>query len=581
MSRIDVSDEVQTQELSPEQKKKASQRHYVSLPSSMYPKSFRPLPNDYGRPYEIVGQYLCWEPEAEKPLQFDVRAFTEGTSIELGCTMRFTLEISPEDKCLHVLPAPDVNAAELARTLGFGRLFDEAFERPDPEGLRAFFGDFARKVQACIYVRREYWSDILKDFDPLGHFYKKAGIAKINMDGEMEQYIEPANLDNIIELDDAGLVKHAQVQKNKRTALLRKNRARAKAESAHQKTQSIGEEAVPQASAPNIHLADKEQGMNKTQDSSPRGKLVYVPFEERHIAQVLGLRYDGKMSSWVIPEDAELEVIDSVLSRYSIQTPEEALERANALRETDAYAAYREEKKAKTETRAKGKLESHVEEKTDAATRTESEEAKVSKTYLDKKIPPYARLYLAPRKFSEEERAELKCAGVVFDGEHGRWCIDRRRARMPGAVSSLIPDYRAVPFEDKDEAKSLGAKWDYVQRSWYIPAGFSDAQFARWPKLSELPCRDYITVPKEDRAEAESLGAMHDANGNYYIPKGEDRSVFAKWSPSAQEPIESRPDGTAFEKAKAEERRRDREAEREAPQQTNAQGHARVQRLSR
>lgn len=31
--------------------------------------------------------------------------------------------------------------------------------------------------------------------------------------------------------------------------------------------------------------------------------------------------------------------------------------------------------------------------------------------------------------------------------------------------------YLAVPYSQKDEAKALGARWDWNERSWYIPAG--------------------------------------------------------------------------------------------------------------
>ena len=44
--------------------------------------------------------------------------------------------------------------------------------------------------------------------------------------------------------------------------------------------------------------------------------------------------------------------------------------------------------------------------------------------------------------------------------------------------------YISVPFSEKDHAKSLGAKWDPKEKSWYIPQGVSKQKFARW-MLSE------------------------------------------------------------------------------------------------
>ena len=40
--------------------------------------------------------------------------------------------------------------------------------------------------------------------------------------------------------------------------------------------------------------------------------------------------------------------------------------------------------------------------------------------------------------------------------------------------------YLTVPFPEKDAAKSLGAKWDGVQRQWYIPDGRDLAPFVAW-----------------------------------------------------------------------------------------------------
>lgn len=37
-----------------------------------------------------------------------------------------------------------------------------------------------------------------------------------------------------------------------------------------------------------------------------------------------------------------------------------------------------------------------------------------------------------------------------------------------------------VPYSEKDEAKSLGAKWDWVKKIWYVPDGVNPRPFARW-----------------------------------------------------------------------------------------------------
>ena len=38
----------------------------------------------------------------------------------------------------------------------------------------------------------------------------------------------------------------------------------------------------------------------------------------------------------------------------------------------------------------------------------------------------------------------------------------------------------AVPFQEKDEAKRLGARWDYEARTWYVEDVENLEQFLRW-----------------------------------------------------------------------------------------------------
>ena len=40
--------------------------------------------------------------------------------------------------------------------------------------------------------------------------------------------------------------------------------------------------------------------------------------------------------------------------------------------------------------------------------------------------------------------------------------------------------YLNVPFAQKDEAKALGARWDAVEKKWFVPSGKDIVLFARW-----------------------------------------------------------------------------------------------------
>jgi hypothetical protein len=42
-----------------------------------------------------------------------------------------------------------------------------------------------------------------------------------------------------------------------------------------------------------------------------------------------------------------------------------------------------------------------------------------------------------------------------------------------------------VPFNEKDQAKSLGARWNAEAKLWYVPQGVEAAPFEKW--LSSAP----------------------------------------------------------------------------------------------
>ena len=48
-------------------------------------------------------------------------------------------------------------------------------------------------------------------------------------------------------------------------------------------------------------------------------------------------------------------------------------------------------------------------------------------------------------------------------------------------------EYLAVPYDEKDAAKRLGARWDPSAQRWYIPAGADAEPFARWRDPNRTP----------------------------------------------------------------------------------------------
>ena len=63
--------------------------------------------------------------------------------------------------------------------------------------------------------------------------------------------------------------------------------------------------------------------------------------------------------------------------------------------------------------------------------------------------------------------------------------------------------YLAVPYEEKDAAKELGARWDRGRKSWYVRAGTDLGAVAKWLAQENAPKREAPSVsPQEEFAEA-------------------------------------------------------------------------------
>jgi exodeoxyribonuclease VII large subunit len=44
-----------------------------------------------------------------------------------------------------------------------------------------------------------------------------------------------------------------------------------------------------------------------------------------------------------------------------------------------------------------------------------------------------------------------------------------------------------VSFQDKDRAKALGARWDPLQKKWYVPENIALERFAEWLPSNSAP----------------------------------------------------------------------------------------------
>jgi hypothetical protein len=61
--------------------------------------------------------------------------------------------------------------------------------------------------------------------------------------------------------------------------------------------------------------------------------------------------------------------------------------------------------------------------------------------------------------------------------------------------NAMPPTNLNVPFHEKDDAKRLGARWDAVRKTWFLPDRSDTAPFAKWlPQQSDinLQCASYF-----------------------------------------------------------------------------------------
>lgn len=101
----------------------------------------------------------------------------------------------------------------------------------------------------------------------------------------------------------------------------------------------------------------------------------------------------------------------------------------------------------------------------------------------------------------------------------------------------------SVPYDEKDEAKKLGAKWSAKQETWYVLDGADLQPFYNWlPKEKKveliMASRDYLNVPREEKDEAKALGAKWDRfQKSWYVEKGTDLEPFAKWTGQKEQAV--------------------------------------------
>ncbi len=107
---------------------------------------------------------------------------------------------------------------------------------------------------------------------------------------------------------------------------------------------------------------------------------------------------------------------------------------------------------------------------------------------------------------------------------------DKDKAKAPSKAA--VSTYLHVPFEDKEKAKALGARWDMKNKAWYAPKNADLKLFAKWiPSKAVTSIKKvWLDVPFENKDMAKKAGARWDKDKKkWYCMSNDDMSVLKKW----------------------------------------------------
>ena len=90
--------------------------------------------------------------------------------------------------------------------------------------------------------------------------------------------------------------------------------------------------------------------------------------------------------------------------------------------------------------------------------------------------------------------------------------------------------FLTVPFAEKDQAKSLGARWNADKKKWYVPAGVDLTPFKKWATITAAEIDNVVTSNGAAAAPSmEEIGLT--ITGDKYVERALD---CIPWMPCAE-----------------------------------------------
>ena len=230
---------------------------------------------------------------------------------------------------------------------------------------------------------------------------------------------------------------------------------------------------------------DAERGV--PQGTSQEKTWLTVAFRDKNRVKQLGARWDVDRKQWYAPAGTDLEPLRPWLA-----------EAEQARDVPEAPSARRNDGAAR-----------------DVVERDPSRETSPERTWLN---VPYT------------SRNTAKKLGARWDRDNKRWYApegvdlaplrpflseqqQERDMAVSGSASTVErraekPTALHVPYEDKELAKKLGARWDRERKQWYAPAGTDLEPLSPWLNAKEVERRPQQTIdPRQEFArKLEELG---------------------------------------------------------------------------
>mmetsp|Transcript_23877 Transcript_23877/g.52807 ORF Transcript_23877/g.52807 Transcript_23877/m.52807 type:complete len:200 (+) Transcript_23877:280-879(+) len=115
-----------------------------------------------------------------------------------------------------------------------------------------------------------------------------------------------------------------------------------------------------------------------------------------------------------------------------------------------------------------------------------------------------------------EEKDDAKAAGARWDPSEGRWYVFSDRSLEP--FNRWHPNHRkylVCGYDEKDDAKKAGAKWDRSASQWYFDARTGkESRFSRWLPSSKKSTKTKASKAKTTAASKRKPAADNDNGGD-------------------------------------------------------------------